>query len=96
MKALAWAALLLGSWGIWGLGGRLSADALGMLTGLLFGGLVAVPVSLLVVYTVRSSTPPIDPAPRVVYLIDRRPLGQDDEQPGNGTVVVADKLPYRI
>ena len=67
MKAIAWAALLLGSLGVWQLGGRLSVDALAMLTGLIFGGLVAVPVSLLVVYTVRNSEPP--PQRRDVHLV---------------------------
>ena len=57
MRAIAWAALLLGSWGIWGLGSRLSADALAMLTGLLFGGLVAVPVALLTIYAERQAPP---------------------------------------
>jgi hypothetical protein len=68
MKAIAWAALLLGSVGVWQLGSRLSVDALAMLTGLIFGGLVAVPVSLLVVYTVRNSEPP--PQRRRVDLVD--------------------------
>ena len=67
MKALAWVVVVAGSWGIWGLGSRLSADALAMLTGLIFGGLVAVPVSLLVVYTVRNSEPP--PQRRDVHLV---------------------------
>ncbi len=57
MRAIAWAALLLGSWGIWGLGSRLSADALAMMTGLIFGGLVAVPVALLTIYAERQAPP---------------------------------------
>ena len=57
MRAIAWAALLLGSVGVWQVGGRLSADALAMLTGLLFGGLVAVPVALLTIYAERQAPP---------------------------------------
>ena len=67
MRALAWAALLLGSLGVWQLGGKLSPDALGMLTGIIFGTLAGIPAALLVVYTVRNSEPP--PQRRDVHII---------------------------
>lgn len=57
MRAIAWAALLLGSVGVWQVGGRLSADALAMMVGLIFGGLVAVPVALLTIYAERQAPP---------------------------------------
>ena len=57
MRGLAWAALLLGSVGVWQVGGRLSADAMAMMVGLIFGGLVAVPVALLTIYAERQAPP---------------------------------------
>ena len=57
MRAIAWAALLLGSVGVWQVGGRLSADAMAMMVGLIFGGLVAVPVALLTIYAERQAPP---------------------------------------
>ena len=67
MKALAWVVVVAGIVGVWQLGGKLSPDALAMLTGLIFGGLVAVPTALLVVYTVKNSEPP--PQRRDVHII---------------------------
>ncbi len=74
MKALAWAALLLGSLGIWGLVGQLSTDAAGMLVGLIFGSLAGIPAGLLVLYSVKSSAPP--PPRRDVHLVSSDNLSQ--------------------
>ena len=67
MRAIAWAALVAGIVGVWGLVGQLSTDALGMLTGLIFGSLAGIPAGLLVLYTVRTTTPP--PPRRDVHLV---------------------------
>ena len=67
MKAIAWAALLLGSVGVWQLGEKLSPDAMGMLVGLLAGSLAGIPAALLTLYAVRNSDPP--PPRRDGYIV---------------------------
>ena len=67
MKALAWVVVVAGLVGVWQLGGKLSPDALGMMTGIIFGTLAGIPAALLVVYTVRNSEPP--PQRRDVHII---------------------------
>ena len=74
MRAIAWAALVAGIVGVWGLVGQLSTDALGMLTGLIFGTLAGIPAALLVVYTVRNSEPP--PQRRDVHLVSSDSLSR--------------------
>ncbi len=74
MKALAWVVVVAGLVGVWQLGGKLSPDALGMLTGLIFGTLAGIPAALLVVYTVRNSEPP--PQRRDVHLVSSDSLSR--------------------
>ena len=67
MKALAWVVVVAGIVGVWQVGGRLSADAMSMLVGLLAGSLAGIPAALLTLYAVRNSDPP--PPRRDVYLV---------------------------
>ena len=73
MKALAWVVVVAGIVGVWQVGGRLSADAMSMLVGLLAGSLAGIPAALLTLYAVRNSDPP--PPRRDVYL-DRNERSQ--------------------
>ena len=67
MKALAWVVVVAGIVGVWQVGGRLSADAMSMLVGLLAGSLAGIPAALLTLYAVRNSDPP--PPRRDVHII---------------------------
>ena len=68
MRALAWVVVVAGIVGVWQVGGRLSADAMSMLVGLLAGSLAGIPAALLTLYAGRNSDPP--PPRRDVHLAD--------------------------